>query len=257
MQDTLTEYTIFEGMTSISALIETITNHQSDRQILDLYFDKDRLYKKHRELAFLKAKSHELNFPIHLVASSDLDALATGNTHGGVIARTTNRTYLPLTEADLSEKGFWVLLDGIEDPYNFGYTIRSLYAAGVDGIVLPERNWLSASGTVARSSAGTSEKIPIRICDPERALPLFRECGYRIYAAEIKNATSLFTTDLKKPLVFVIGGEKRGISASVLGLCDANVRIEYGREFRGSLSAAATSAIIAFEVLRQNPASID
>ena len=244
---------IFEGMTSISAVIESILSGKSDRKILDLWFDRSRLYKKQRELGFLKAKSQELDFPIHDVDAETLDSLTAGTTHGGFAMRTTNRTYRTVAPEDLYPRGFWVMLDGVEDPYNFGYSVRSLYAAGVDGILLPERNWMTAAGTVARSSAGTAEKIDIRIVSsPEVSVSVFRSAGYRILAAEIKNSESLYHTDLQLPLMFIIGGEKRGISGSLLSLCDKNVRIDYGRPFRGSLSAAATSAVIGFEVMRYN-----
>lgn len=244
---------IFEGMTSISAVIESILSGASDRRILEVWFDHARLYKKQRELGFLKAKSKELNFPIHEVDSATLDHLTAGTTHGGFAMRTTMRTYSPADGTVLHEKGFFVMLDGIEDPYNFGYSVRSLYAAGVDGILLPERNWMTAAGTVARSSAGTSEKIDIRIVhSAEDTIAAFKSAGYQVLAAEIKNSESLYHTDLRLPLLFIIGGEKRGISGSILSLCDRNVRIDYGRTFRGSLSAAATAAVIGFEVMRYN-----
>ncbi|MBQ7646425.1 MAG: RNA methyltransferase, partial [Clostridia bacterium] len=57
-----------------------------------------------------------------------------------------------------------------------------------------------------------------------------------------------------RPLLLVIGGEKRGITRSVLDQSDAIVRIEYGREFDQSLSASSASSILAFEVFRQNRA---
>lgn len=243
---------LFEGMTSISALIETVSSGQSDRSIRSVYFDSSRLYKKNREFRFLEAKSKELGFQLSMVSSDELSEMASGNTHGGVLAVATTRTYPSLTAENLSPNGFWVMLDGIEDPYNFGYSIRALYAAGVDGLILPPRNWLSAAGTVARASAGTSEKMAVLVAGPAEAIPLFRSAGYSIYAAEIRDAISLYEADLKKPLLFVIGGEKRGISREVLSHCDQNVRIEYGREFRGSLSAAATCAVIGFEVMRFN-----
>jgi 23S rRNA (guanosine2251-2'-O)-methyltransferase len=167
--------------------------------------------------------------------------------------RTTNRTYRTVAPEDLSPRGFWVMLDGVEDPYNFGYSVRSLYAAGVDGILLPERNWMTAAGTVARSSAGTSEKIDIRIVSsPEVSVSVFRSAGYRILAAEIKNSESLYHTDLQLPLMFIIGGEKRGISGSLLELADIRVKIEYANEFRASLSAASATTMFAYEIMRQN-----
>ena len=246
------ETVLFEGMTSISALIETISSGTSDRSIRTVFFDRSRLYKKNREYQFLERKSKDLGFSLSLISSDELSSMADGTTHGGVLAVATPRSYPALTPEHLSDNGFWVMLDGIEDPYNFGYSLRALYAAGADGLILPPRNWLSAAGTVARASAGTSEKMTVCISEPTDAIHIFRSAGYSVYAAEIRNAISLYDTDLRKPLLFVIGGEKRGISREVLSCCDQNVRIDYGREFRGSLSAAATCAVIGFEVMRFN-----
>ena len=245
--------TCFEGMTSVSALIETVASGESDRKIHKVLFDRSRLYKKQRSFQFLEAQSKLLGFSLTLTDSEELSALTTGNTHGGVIALAGDRTYASTSDFEqLPEGGFWVLLDGLEDPYNFGYSVRSLYAAGADGLILPPRNWLSAAGTVARASAGTSEKMKVLISDPAEGVRVFRERGFRVLAAEIRDSVSLYEASLQKPLLFVIGGEKRGISREVLSLCDQNVRIEYGRDFRGSLSAAATCAVIGFEVMRAN-----
>ena len=46
---------------------------------------------------------------------------------------------------------FVAMLDGVEDPYNFGQAVRALYAAGAHGLILRPRNWLTAAGVVARA----------------------------------------------------------------------------------------------------------
>ena len=144
------------------------------------------------------------------------------------------------------------MLEGIEDPYNFGYALRSLYAAGVDGIVLSPRNRMSAAGTVVRASAGTSELFPMSIASPDTACDIFRQARYTILSAGIRNSVSVFEETFKKPIFLIVGGEKRGISSSVLAKSDKIVRIDYGRSFRGSLSAASAASVLAFEILRQN-----
>ena len=111
---------------------------------------------------------------------------------------------------------------------------------------------MGAAGLVARSSAGTSEKMPLFIADPAEVIPLFREWGYRAVCAEIRDSVDLYEADLHLPLLLVIGGEKRGISRAVLSEADLNVRIGYRGSFRGSLSSAASAAVLAFEVGRQN-----
>ena len=143
-------------------------------------------------------------------------------------------------------------MEGIEDPYNFGYAVRSLYAAGATGIIVGERNWMGASGVVARSSAGCSELMNMYVCDPLEAVVLLSKKGYRILCAGIRDSFSLFDTDLSLPLCVVLGGEKRGISRAVLDKADQIVRIDYGADFGGSLSTAASAAVFGFEIFRYN-----
>ena len=58
--------------------------------------------------------------------------------------------------------------------------------------------------------------------------------------------------ELKKPILLIVGGEKRGISKNLLDKCDIRVKIDYSREFAASLSAASATTIFAYEIMRQN-----
>ena len=71
-------------------------------------------------------------------------------------------------------------------------------------------------------------------------------------AAGIRDSVCAFDADLSKPIFLIVGGEKRGISAKVLSTADTIVRLDYGREFNGSLSAASCASVLAYEILRQN-----
>ena len=243
---------IFEGMTSISALI----NHygENGRCIEKVCVDRAKQKSKAAEIGFLKAKSQELGFAFEFVDKDFLDAVTVGKTHGGIIAYCTERVLPELHPDMLCKDGFYVFLEGIEDPYNFGYTVRSLYAAGVDGIVLPPRNWMNAAGVVARASAGTSEIIPMMVAESDRICEIFHKRNYRILCAGIRDSVSIFdpNENFKFPILLVIGGEKRGISRNILDFADQIVRIDYGREFRGSLSSTAAAAVLAFSLLQKN-----
>ncbi len=241
---------VFEGMTSISAILNSPLALR--RQIQEVWFDSAKKKSKSAELRFLIAKSHECGFPILFKSAQDIDAASIGSTHGGILAFCSNREIPTLMADAISQNGFYVYLEGVEDPYNFGYTIRSLYAANVDGIVLPERNWMHAAGIVARASAGTSELMPLFTADAELLSNVFHQCGYQIICAGIRDSVSLYQADLRFPILLVIGGEKRGISRNLLNCADQIVRIDYGREFRGSLSASSAATVMAFEILRQN-----
>ena len=241
---------ILEGMTSISALLNS--NGVNDRKIEKVLIDRAKRKSKSAQIGFLTAKSHELGFPVEFVDSAEIDALAVGNTHGGILALCTPRTIPTLSAEDIQPNQFYVYLEGIEDPYNFGYAIRSLYAAGVRGIVLPPRNWMSAGGVVARASAGASECLPIFQAEGEDAVKLFKEAKYTVLCAGIRDSVSIFEEHFPYPVLLVVGGEKRGISRALLDAADHIVRIDYGRDFSGSLSAASAATVMAFEIFRQN-----
>ena len=118
---------LFEGMSSISALIHAIEAKRNDRKILRIFFEADKLqastYKKQAkeaQLRFLQSKSKELGFDIEIVSKEEIDSLAIGTTHGGILAECTDRKLPILSMSDILPCGVYFVLDGVEDPYNFG-----------------------------------------------------------------------------------------------------------------------------------------
>lgn len=243
---------LFEGMTSLRALLYAMESGVSDRRITRVLIDTGRSAKKAAEFAFIRKMSEIHGFEVAQASSDEIDSIALGTSHGGVVFFCTDRTVPQLSADAITADGFYVMLEGIEDPYNFGYAIRSIYAAGADGIVLTPRNWLSAAGVVCRSSAGASERISAFVEDGPSAARLFRAAGYKCVAAGIRDSVSSFDADLKRPIFLIVGGERRGISKALLDECDSIVRLDYGRDFPGSLSTASAASILAYEVLRQN-----
>ena len=245
--------TVLEGMTSLRALLEGKKNGYNDRCILRLLYDEKRADKLCKELSYLRAMGKVYNFPVLPASNEEIEALAIGNSHGGLLAECGVRTLPALCSAsDISPNGFYAMIQGIEDPYNFGYAIRSLYACGVNGIILSERNWLSAAGVVARSSAGASEMLPVYVSDPLLAADFFHEQGYTVTCADERTEHLLHKTPLKKPILLIVGGERCGISRALLDKADLLVKIGYGREFKASLSAASATTMMAYEIFRQN-----
>ena len=93
---------------------------------------------------------------IEVHTREEIDELAKGKTHGGMIAFCGERSYQKLSDCIQNDECFLCILEGIEDPFNFGHVLRSLYAAGCNGVIIPPRNWTTAAGVVAKSSAGAS-----------------------------------------------------------------------------------------------------
>lgn len=247
--------TLFEGMTSIRAILAARMgeNPQNDRTISAIYYSAESERKLTRELSWLRHRGREMGFPVLPKAAEEISAMTTGSTHGGIVAECSSRTIPALSPTtSLAERGFYVMLEGIEDPYNFGYALRSLCALGVSGVVLSARNWMSAAGVVARASAGASELLPIYSAEPTAAASIFKAAGYRVVCADTRTELMLPDADLHFPIFLIVGGEKRGISRSLLDECDLAVKIPYGREFNASLSAASAATILGYEIARQN-----
>lgn len=244
---------VFEGMTSIRTIINAYESDYNDRRILEIHYDKSRYSKIQKEVGYFKAVSDKYGFKLVESDTDSINELTLGTSHGGIIAITSERTIPPLSNAiKLKNDGFYCMIQGIEDPYNFGYSLRSLYACGCDGIILPERNWMSAAGVVARSSAGASEHFPIYTADSLFAAEYFKNNGYKIVCAHEDTDNILGECELKKPLLLIVGGEKRGISRSLIDEADVLVKINYAREFKASLSAASATTMFAYEISRQN-----
>ena len=150
-EDKFVDSLIFEGMTSISSIINS--PDENDRKIIKIIYDEAKSKSKSKELNFLRNKSKELNFEMISASFEEINELTIGNSHGGIIAICSHRNIENLSNINdgIKTNGFYVMLEGIEDPYNFGYALRSLYAAGADGVILSARNWMGAAGVVARA----------------------------------------------------------------------------------------------------------
>lgn len=253
-QDKFSPSCLLEGMTSIRAAFRGIDLGFNDRRILRILYAEDRLKKIAPELGYLKAVSDVYGFSLVPSSTEEIDRITLGNSHGGIIAECSERSFPKLADkiSHIKRDGFYVMLEGIEDPYNFGYALRSLYAAGVDGIVLGERNWMSAAGVVARASAGASELFPVFVSEGCLAADLFHSIGYTAVCADIRTEHLLESTEIRFPVFLIVGGERRGISRALLDKADLKVRISYGREFHASLSAASAATILGYEIFRQN-----
>lgn len=207
-----------------------------------------------RRLVRLRALAREREVVIEGVESDLIEELAAGRSHGGVLGLVGPRRERRLEDvlAEVGESPLVVMLDGIEDPFNFGQAVRALYAAGVDAVVV-RRAWETALVTVTRASAGASELLPTGIVQSaEDAAVICRRVGMRVACAVNRpSATELHEADLTGSLFVLIGGERRGVTRSFVDEADIQLRIGYGRERAPELGAAASAAIIGFEALRQ------
>ncbi len=240
----MTEHQWIEGVISVESVLRA-----NSRDVSEIMIRQDRY---EGALARIQTMAQAKGIALSRVPAASMAELIPGGESATVIAAVGLKRMVALAELGVTERPVIALLDGVEDPFNFGQAVRALYAAGCDGLVLRPRNWLTAAGVVARASAGASEWLPVAIAETvEAAAEHFRARGLRVTVADEERAVPLYDADLTGPLFLIIGGEKRGITRSFRDGADLRLAIPYGSAFDQSLGTAAATAVIAFEVLRQ------
>lgn len=234
---------LLEGIISVEAAITA-----GKRKIFDVFIDKAKVEKRDRKAIRFISLLKENSIKYTLCDRDFIDSQALGNSHGGIVAKVSERSYSNLNNLISSVKsgGYLVMLDGVEDPFNFGYSIRNLFAFGCKGFIMPERNWMSAANVVSTSSAGASELCDMSVAPSDNELiTLLKNEGVDIVCAGLSSkSVSLFEFRPQRPFVLFIGGEKRGISKELFENADSVIHIPYSNESaKYSLPTASCAAI--------------
>lgn len=197
--------------------------------------------------------------PVHIEPKRALDRIVPDGKHQGIIGLIATKAFV---EPDVmlasararGEAPFLLILDGVEDPRNLGAMLRTAEAAGVHGVVLPDRRSVGLTGTVAKAAAGALEHLHVgRVPNLSRLIEALQAAGLWIYAIDPKARKSYTALDLKGPVALVFGGEGRGVRPGVLEKCDASAGIPMQGRVE-SLNVSVAAAIVMYEVVRQRAA---
>ena len=116
------------------------------------------------------------SIPLEECSAQQIEALVSGKSHGGIAAEVSLRKQDELTDGDI------FFLDGIEDPFNLGYALRTVYALGVKNVILSDRDYSAMEAQLLKSSAGAYEMLNIKIAaDPLETVRDLKDKGYYIY----------------------------------------------------------------------------
>lgn len=234
---------ILPGIKPVLELLE------SDPAKIDhVYLRKGKIGKEVNAVLSL-CKEHGVR---HTLVGDDALARLCGNAqHQGVALRLREVSYVPYE--DLLEKAFEaplpliIALDQVLDPGNVGTLVRTMYAMGAAGLVVPKHNSAFLGAGASRSAAGSLEKLPIaEVVNLARAVELAGKSGYTVYYADMdgKNALSCeVQASLSFPAVLVLGSEEKGVRQGVQNHCFCALSIPFLREF-DSLNVAQAGAIL-------------
>jgi len=171
----------------------------------------------------------------------------------GVIAFAASADYVDVDDIldNATGPALIVVLDGVEDPRNFGAILRSAEGAGVDGVIIPERRSVGLTDTVAKSSAGAIEYVRVaKVGNLNNLIKDLKQRDIWVVGTSVDTETSYTDWDWTRPTALVLGGEGSGLHRLVAENCDALVKIPmYGRI--DSLNVSVAAGVILFEARRQ------
>ncbi len=181
----------------------------------------------------------------------DLDRMAAGGRHQGVIALAPELRLRRLEELVVEPTSIFMALDGVMDPQNFGAVIRSAVALGARAILWPEHASAPLSPATFRASAGAIEHATLcRVPSLPDALLSLASQGATAVALDAQGPTELGALDLAGPVVIVVGAEDKGVRRPVRRACHHAARLPMSGPI-GSLNASVAAALALYEVLRQ------
>lgn len=197
------------------------------------------------------ALAREHGVKISFVDKAVLDKESVGGKHQGYIADVTDFVYCDVEDIVASSKQpFVVILDGINDPHNFGSIIRTCECAGVDGIVIGKNRQVAVTDTVTRCSAGAVSHVKIaRVTNVNNAIKQLQQAGVWVYALDM-DGEEITETNLTGAVALVVGNEGEGISQLTRSLCDGVVSLKLKGKVN-SLNASVACGVAMYEVVRQ------
>ncbi|MEX2104305.1 MAG: 23S rRNA (guanosine(2251)-2'-O)-methyltransferase RlmB, partial [Bacilli bacterium] len=193
---------------------------------------------------------------VQFVPKKKLDQLSDGKNHQGLVAQVAAYDYAEMEDlfAAAEKKGeapFFIILDEIEDPHNLGSILRTADATGVHGVIIPKRRAVGLTSTVAKTSAGAIEYVPVvRVTNIVQTIEKLKEQGVWITGTDASGQELYQGIDFTIPTAFVIGSEGRGMSRLVKEKCDFVVKLPMVGQIT-SLNASVAASLCMYEVLRK------
>jgi 23S rRNA (guanosine2251-2'-O)-methyltransferase len=190
---------------------------------------------------------------VRRVPPGDLDRAARGGVHQGVVAEVDQATDFSVQDLVAGAKSapLLVVLDGIEDPHNVGAILRTVDAAGADGVIRQSRHAAPLGGAAAKASAGAVSYVRIaEVVNVARALEELKAAGVWTVglAGDVKKTYDQL--DLTVPTALILGAEGTGLRRLVRERCDWLVSIPLLGHVQ-SLNVSVAAGIALFEAVRQ------
>ena len=205
-------------------------------------------------LGIIRRLAREKGIVVKDADDKKLSRLSGGASHQGVVAEGACGEYVSvedILEVSRSKgtKPFIIICDEIEDPHNLGAIIRTAETSGADGVIIPKRNSVTLNYTVAKTSVGAIEYVPVvKVANLPAAIDELKSRGVWIFGADM-DGTDYTTLDYSGSIALVIGSEGKGIGRLVREKCDFIASLPMRGKIN-SLNASVAAGILMFEAAK-------
>ncbi len=201
----------------------------------------------------------QMKIPVTFTTSESLEGMTKGGVHQNIVGFIKETPYADLNKLlsgwkKNGAKSLFLILDGIQDPQNFGSLVRTALGCGVHGIIIPKDRSVGITPGVVKASAGAAAHLPIaRVVNIAATVDLLKEEGIWVYGASGEAKDLVYQLDLDTDLAIVIGAEEKGIRPLVKKKCDRLFSIPMKGPLT-SFNASVSGGMILYEVMRQRSA---
>ena len=155
-----------------------------------------------------------------------------------------------LSNIQLSETPFVIILESVEKPGNLGAILRTADAAAVDAVIVCDPHTDIYNPNVIRSSVGALFTVQTAVCTSEEAMEWLHKHSIASYAAELGAAEWYQDIDYRCPSAIVMGTEAEGVTSSWLNYATKRIKIPMRGKI-DSLNVSVSTAVLTFEAMRQ------
>lgn len=230
------------------AVVEAIQQGRGNK----LFLQED---SKGEKIDKLKQLAQERSLPVKWVPKTKLEMWSNQGVHQGMVLAITAYEYLSLNELLEQVKvktktPFFLILDGLEDPHNFGSIFRTADATGVDGIIIPKHRSVGITPVVTKTSTGAVEYIPVaRVTNLSQIIAKLKEQQFWIFGTDM-TGIDYRNWDATGALALIIGNEGKGISAGLKKEADELITIPMSGHVQ-SLNAGVAAGLLMYEAYRK------
>lgn len=205
------------------------------------------------EIEQLEQQAARLTVPVFISTDKELTQKCRASDHQGMIAKMAPFPYTSIELFNQQEitSPLFLILDRIQDPFNFGAIIRSAEIMGADGIFSGTHEQCEVTSLVCRTSAGAVNHVPlVQVTDLVSLCRDWKQKGINIVGTAMQASERLTDYNFQQPTAVIVGNEGTGISPELLAECTNLVRIPQQGQTE-SLNVAVSASILLYEASRQ------